>query len=163
MWSKWTPLKHAEWEHVLNINLKLFYLSQDSHLFCFFFLLDALASCFTMNLSFSPFPHFVYAAALVVTITTAIMLLMWKSSSTTPLFLFCYFGGAKENKLAFNSGPIHFFISYSICIRIMFIAMCILVGTLQLRESDFKLFSILPNCPFSLKQTNKQTKVNILY
>lgn len=37
MWRKWTPSKHAEWEHVLNINLKLFYLSQDSHLFFFFF------------------------------------------------------------------------------------------------------------------------------
>lgn len=37
MWRKWTPSKHAEWGHVLNINLKLFYLSQDSHLFFFFF------------------------------------------------------------------------------------------------------------------------------
>lgn len=76
MWRKWTPSKHAEWEHVLNINLKLFYLSQDSHLFFFFLLFDAFASCFTMNFSFSSFPHFVYAAAIAVTITTTIMLLM---------------------------------------------------------------------------------------
>lgn len=58
MWSKWTPLKHAEWEHVLNINLKLFYLSQGSHLFFFFFSAWCLGFLFYYELLFFSIPTF---------------------------------------------------------------------------------------------------------
>lgn len=58
MWRKWTPSKHAEWEHVLNINLKLFYLSQDSHLFFFFSSVWCLCFLFYYELFFFFIPTF---------------------------------------------------------------------------------------------------------